>query len=449
MRRLDPAPRAERIVLPTSNEWLQAVTERFGVFHGAIDPTIDELPNNQWILFKNTGTGEVAFFFNDDGVVRKVTLSGTGIGSHHTTHEAGGSDAIKLDDLAAPDDNTDLDVSTAKHGLFPKLPNTGSKFWRDDGTWQTIASGGDVVGPAGAVNNRVVFFDGVTGKLIKDSGLTLSGSNTGDQTITLTSDVTGSGTGSFATTIANNAVTYAKMQDVTATSRLIGRKTAGAGDPEEITMSEGLAFIGNTQGMILYRDGSGWNVLSAGTSGQVLQTGGAGANPAWATHKEVLANVTLGSAGTSLSSGTISARKFLEVHIYIAGYAASETASLQFNADTGNNYRYRWLTSASGATTFAAGLIAASTDRVKIDGVNTARSRRVVAFISNDSSNTEKLVNFSSVLGTISAATQSSINLGNGAWISAASTSITQIDLITTGGSNMNAGTQMVIYGWN
>jgi beta-lactamase superfamily II metal-dependent hydrolase len=32
----------------------------------------------------------------------------------------------------------------------------------------------------------------------------LSGSNSGDQTITLTGDVTGSGTGSFAATIANN-----------------------------------------------------------------------------------------------------------------------------------------------------------------------------------------------------------------------------------------------------
>ncbi|MBI3150093.1 MAG: hypothetical protein HYZ17_16435 [Betaproteobacteria bacterium] len=41
---------------------------------------------------------------------------------------------------------------------------------------------GDVVGPASSVDNRVVFFDGITGKLIKDSGLTLSGSNTGDQT---------------------------------------------------------------------------------------------------------------------------------------------------------------------------------------------------------------------------------------------------------------------------
>lgn len=42
-------------------------------------------------------------------------------------------------------------------------------------------TGGDVVGPSSSVNNNVVFFDGVTGKLIKDSGLTLSGTNTGDQ----------------------------------------------------------------------------------------------------------------------------------------------------------------------------------------------------------------------------------------------------------------------------
>ena len=38
------------------------------------------------------------------------------------------------------------------------------------------------------------------------TGSNLSGTNTGDQTITLTGDVTGSGTGSFATTLANTAV---------------------------------------------------------------------------------------------------------------------------------------------------------------------------------------------------------------------------------------------------
>lgn len=76
------------------------------------------------------------------------------------------------------------------------------------------------------------------GTLATQSGTfsgTSSGTNTGDQTITLTGDVTGTGTGSFAATIANDAVTYAKIQNVSATDRLLGRSTSGAGDVEEIT----------------------------------------------------------------------------------------------------------------------------------------------------------------------------------------------------------------------
>ena len=38
-----------------------------------------------------------------------------------------------------------------------------------------------------------------------------------------------------------------------------------------------------TQGDILYRDGSGLQRLAAGTNGQALITGGAGANPSWGT----------------------------------------------------------------------------------------------------------------------------------------------------------------------
>ncbi len=77
----------------------------------------------------------------------------------------------------------------------------------------------------------------------------LSGTNTGDQTITLTGDVTGSGTGSFAATIAADAVTYAKIQNVSATDRILGRDTAGAGVIEEITPA-------NLRTMINVEDGA-------------------------------------------------------------------------------------------------------------------------------------------------------------------------------------------------
>lgn len=48
------------------------------------------------------------------------------------------------------------------------------------------------------------------------SDLGLSGTNSGDQTITLTGDVTGSGSGSFAATIASGAVSNAKMANAAA-----------------------------------------------------------------------------------------------------------------------------------------------------------------------------------------------------------------------------------------
>ena len=50
---------------------------------------------------------------------------------------------------------------------------------------------------------------------------TASGTNTGDQTITLTGDVTGTGTGSFAATIANEAVTSAKIATGAVTTALL------------------------------------------------------------------------------------------------------------------------------------------------------------------------------------------------------------------------------------
>jgi hypothetical protein len=58
--------------------------------------------------------------------------------SHATSHQYGGGDAIKLDDLATPDDNTDLDATISRHGLLPKLYGGTVRYLRADGTWATI-----------------------------------------------------------------------------------------------------------------------------------------------------------------------------------------------------------------------------------------------------------------------------------------------------------------------
>ena len=68
-------------------------------------------------------------------------LTGVGTGDHHAqshtlaSHSAKAhADADKIDGLAAPDVNTDLDFSTTAHGLVPKGTNAGD-FLKDDGTW--------------------------------------------------------------------------------------------------------------------------------------------------------------------------------------------------------------------------------------------------------------------------------------------------------------------------
>lgn len=221
------------------------------------------------------------------------------------------------------------------HGVAPTTPTNGqiwttstSIYARINGVTIDLAAGGggtgDVVGPASAVDNRVVFFDGTTGKLIKDSGLTLSGTNTGDQTtivgitgtkaqfdtavtdgnfmyvgdaptahtldshsnvtitsntsgellqwngtawinrtlaeagiqpagsyltgnqnITLSGDLTGSGTTSISATIANDAVTFAKFQNIT-DNRLLGRSAGSDGDMQHITIGSGLSLSAGT-----------------------------------------------------------------------------------------------------------------------------------------------------------------------------------------------------------
>lgn len=99
--------------------------------------------------------------------------------------------------------------------------------------------------------------------------------------------------------IVNDAVTYAKIQNVSATSRALGRKSVGVGDVEELTLSELLDFIGSAaQGDILYRGASTWARLPAGTSGQFLRTNGAAANPSWQS-------VSVQSAAQNFSGSSI------------------------------------------------------------------------------------------------------------------------------------------------
>lgn len=89
---------------------------------------------------RNVGTGSGTVCAGDDS---RLSNSRTPT-AHASSHQSGGSDAIKLDDLATPDDNTDLNASVSRHGLLPKLSGATNQFLRGDGTWvnpSMVASG--------------------------------------------------------------------------------------------------------------------------------------------------------------------------------------------------------------------------------------------------------------------------------------------------------------------
>lgn len=96
---------------------------------------------------------------------------------------------------------------------------------------------GAVVGPASVTDGNLAAFDGTTGKLIKEQ--------TAAQVRTLLGLVIGTNVQAFDADLA------------------------------------GLAAITRTQGDLIYGGASDWADLAPGTAGQVLQTGGAGANPSW------------------------------------------------------------------------------------------------------------------------------------------------------------------------
>ena len=74
------------------------------------------------------------------------------IGLHASTHKSGGTDAIKLDELAAPTDISTLNASTSAHGLLKKLDNNVNHFLDGQGNYNLI--------PDAALSSNIVTLTG-------------------------------------------------------------------------------------------------------------------------------------------------------------------------------------------------------------------------------------------------------------------------------------------------
>jgi len=236
--------------------------------------------------------------------------------------------------------------------------------------WVTYSDGGDGltnIDPAGAISGDgtsgsplAVKVDGATIDINGSDELEVIGTFGIDQ---LTGDVTaGPGSGSQAASIAanavvtakinNKAVTYAKIQDISATKVVLGRKTAAAGVTEECTTSDILDFIASAaQGDILYRGSAGWSYLAPGTDGKVLTTHGASADPTWETPSAGAGAMTLlhTGSGTSVATGATT----VDSYALASQLGANDTLMVVVTCESnGNTTSSIGLTNSTDSVTF-------------------------------------------------------------------------------------------------
>ena len=103
--------------------------------------------------------------------------------------------------------------------------------------------------------------------------------------------------------IANNTITATQIANTTITSSQLAANAVDTAQIADNAVSGSKIELGSdAQGDIMYYDGTNYVRLAAGTSGQVLTTGGSGANPAWAADSTNVGNTAVGGDVT----GTVS-----------------------------------------------------------------------------------------------------------------------------------------------
>jgi hypothetical protein len=203
-----------------------------------------------------------------------LTLSG---GVLSATGGGGGGDAL----VANPLSQFAATTSAQLAGVITNETGTGSLVFATSPTLVTPALGTpssgtltNCTGLPGAATTGAYTAAGLTLSTARLLGRSTAGTGAAEE-ITLGTNL--SFTGTTLNAAGGGSYSFA------ATQRIYGRNTAGAGAGEEVTLSQVLDWASSTQGSLIFRGASTWAALGPGTVGQVLQSGGAGANPSWIT----------------------------------------------------------------------------------------------------------------------------------------------------------------------
>jgi len=160
---------------------------------------------------------------------------------------------------------------------------------------------------------------------------------TGSSTVTVTD---GGANGNVTLTIPDDGVTYAKMQNISATSRFLGRISSGAGDTEELTPANATSllntFTSSLQGLVPASGGGTTTFLRAdGSFTQVsLSTGVTGT----LADGSLSSNVPLKNAANTFTAGQTINAPASTVGLTLAGAANAATLIAQGSSTTGQSY---------------------------------------------------------------------------------------------------------------
>jgi hypothetical protein len=164
------------------------------------------------------------------------------------------------------------------------------------------------------------------------------------QQLTLSAELSAGSGGSIG--IASGGVTDAMLATMPA-STIKGNKEVAVGPPENLTLSQVLDLIGSAAwGDILFRGTAGWQKLAAGTSGNVLTTAGAGANPTWAAAGGGLTRISTQTLAATAASVSFTSIPATYKDLILVGQARSTVVATadnircQLNGDTGANYDF-------------------------------------------------------------------------------------------------------------
>jgi len=138
------------------------------------------------------------------------------------------------------------------NGVVLTSSGSASEVLNAAGNYIPVSGSGDVAGPASAVDENITVFDLTTGKVIKDSGVNISAVTANTAKISYTdaaavalntakvtnANHTGDVTGATALTIAADAVTYDKIQNVVADNVILGNNSGAGGIVDELTAVE-------------------------------------------------------------------------------------------------------------------------------------------------------------------------------------------------------------------